>query len=45
MQGQGGGTPTWSVAVHWVHWPWGFLVVQAKVCPHLYFAGDTLPGV
>ena len=24
MQGQGAGAPTWSVAVHWVHWPWGF---------------------
>ena len=22
MQGQDGGAPTWSVAVHWVHWPW-----------------------
>ena len=24
VQGQGGGAPTWSVAVHWVHWLWGF---------------------
>ena len=24
MQGQGGGTAMWTVAVHWVHWPWGF---------------------
>ena len=24
MQGQGGDVLTWSVAVHWVHWPWGF---------------------
>ena len=25
VQGQGGGTLTWSVAVHRVSWPWGFL--------------------
>ena len=25
MQGQGGGAPAWSVAVHWVRWPWSFL--------------------
>ena len=25
VQGQGGGALTWSVAVHWVLWPWGFL--------------------
>ena len=24
MQGQGGGVLTWSVAVHWVPWLWGF---------------------
>ena len=23
MQGQGGGASVWSVAVHWVCWPWG----------------------
>ena len=25
MQGQVVGALTWSVAAHWVHWPWGFL--------------------
>ena len=25
MQGQDGGALTWSIAVHWVFWPWGFL--------------------
>ena len=25
MQEQGGGALTWSVAVHWVSWPWCFL--------------------
>ena len=24
VQGQSDRAPTWSVAVHWVHWPWGF---------------------
>ena len=24
VQGQGSGAPMWSVAVHWVRWPWGF---------------------
>ena len=24
VQGQGGAAPVWSVAVHWVCWPWGF---------------------
>ena len=38
MQGQGGGASVWSVAVHWVHWPWVSWVVQAKVSPHLCFA-------
>ena len=25
MQGQNGGAATWSVAAHWVPWPWSFL--------------------
>ena len=25
MEKQSGGALTWSVAVHWVRWPWGFL--------------------
>ena len=24
VQGQDDVTQMWSVAVHWVHWPWGF---------------------
>ena len=44
MQGEGGGAPTWSVALLWVHWVhWVSWVVQAKVSPHLYFARGTLP--
>ena len=45
MQEQGGGLPTWSAAVHWVRWLWGFQVLQAKVSPHLCFAWGTLPGL
>ena len=25
VEGQGGGALMWSVAIHWVRWPWGFL--------------------
>ena len=35
MQGQGGGAPTWSVAVHWVFGPGVFWVGQVKVSLHL----------
>ena len=35
LQGEGGGAPMWSVAVHWVHWPWGFLGGAGQ--------GQTLP--
>ena len=38
MQGQGGGAPMWSIALHWVHRPLGFPGAQAKVSPHLCFA-------
>ena len=38
MQGQGGSAPKWSVALHWVSWPWGFLDMQAKVSPYQCFA-------
>ena len=45
MQGQGGGAPTWSVAVHWVCWPWCFPggTGQGQFSPHLCFAWGTLP--
>ena len=37
MQGQGGSALTWSVAVHWVHWPWGFLGSAGQNRPSLVF--------
>ena len=41
MQGQGGGAPMWSVAVHWVRGV--SRVVWAKISPNLCFAWGTLP--
>ena len=38
MQGQGGGTPTWSVAVTGWTSPEVSQVVQTKVSPHVCFA-------
>ena len=38
MQVQHGSTPTWSVAVPWVHWPWGSLGGAGQCQPHLCFA-------
>ena len=43
MWGQGGGASTWSVAVHWVRWPWGFLCRPGEGLQNLCFAWGTLP--
>ena len=41
---QGGGAPTWSVAVHWVGWPCGFPGGAGQGQPHpLCFTQGTLP--
>ena len=32
MQGQGGDAPRWSIAIHWVCWPWGLLGDTAPTC-------------
>ena len=37
MQVQGGGVPTWSVAVHWVHCPCAFLVGGGQGQPRPVF--------
>ena len=38
MQGQGSVAPTWSIAVHCVCWPWGYLGVagQGQPPPEFY---------
>ena len=38
VQGQGGGAPKWSVAVHWVYRLWGFLSGAGQGQPQLCFA-------
>ena len=44
MQGQGGGAPTWSVAVCWVCRLWGFLGGAGQgQPPPVFFPGS--PGV
>ena len=37
MQGQDGGSLTWSVAVQWVRWPWVFLGGASQGQPLLVF--------
>ena len=43
MQGQGGDALTWSVAVHWLCWPWDFLSGTGQgqpppmICPEAPF--------
>ena len=40
MHGQGGGAPAWSIAVHWVRWPLGFLGSEEQgQLPPAFFLG------
>ena len=43
VQRQGGGAWKWSVAVHWVRWPWGFLDGAGQGQPPPVFCLGTLP--
>ena len=42
VQEQGGGALEWSVAVHWVPWPWDFPSGAGQGQPPPYFAQGHL---